>query len=111
MAGCDPVLFRPFAALFCRTLRAPDVDASTACHSNLRTRTIITTWPHIELLAAGVILDDLKQHTPVGSRGVLGDAAAALQVEGVHLLADVIAQLQGGVLCVQKGNMSNGEGR
>lgn len=35
---------------------------------------------------------DFLQHAPVGARGVLGDAAAALKVELVHLLADVVVQ-------------------
>lgn len=33
-----------------------------------------------------MVPDDLLQHPPVGTRLVLGDAAAALEVELVHLL-------------------------
>mmetsp|Transcript_35050 Transcript_35050/g.88742 ORF Transcript_35050/g.88742 Transcript_35050/m.88742 type:complete len:296 (+) Transcript_35050:706-1593(+) len=46
-------------------------------------------------LAARVVLHDVHEHAPVGARLVLGDAAAPLQVELVHLLADVVAQHAG----------------
>ena len=48
--------------------------------------------PHLVENALGLGVHDLLQHVPVGVRDVLGDAAAALQIELVHLLADVVAQ-------------------
>ena len=48
--------------------------------------------PHLVEGALGVGVHDLLQHAPVGAWDVLGDAAAALQIELVHLLADVVAQ-------------------
>jgi len=47
---------------------------------------------HLVLGALGLRLNDLLQHTPVCARGELGDAAAALQVELIHLLGDVVEQ-------------------
>ena len=49
-------------------------------------------WPDLEGGALWVGGHDLLQHAPVRAGGVLGDAAAALQVELVHLLADVVVQ-------------------
>ena len=50
------------------------------------------SWKDLELLPGGVLLHDLLQHPPVGTRLLLGDAAAALQVQRVHLLADVVLE-------------------
>ena len=43
-------------------------------------------------LSGGVLSHQLLQAAPVCSRHFLGDAAAPLQVELVHLLADVVLQ-------------------
>ena len=48
---------------------------------------------HLEGLLGGIFLHNGLQHPPVGPRLLLGDATAALQVQGVHLLADVVPQL------------------
>lgn len=48
--------------------------------------------PDLEGGAVGVGGHNLLQHAPVRTGGVLGDAAAALQVELVHLLTDVVVQ-------------------
>ena len=39
-----------------------------------------------------MLLNDLLQHPPICTGNELGDAAAALQVELIHLLGDVVAQ-------------------
>ena len=49
---------------------------------------------HLELLSGGVLLHDGLQDAPVCTGLLLGNAAAALQVQGVHLLADVVPQLR-----------------
>ena len=47
---------------------------------------------NLEFLPAGILLYDLLQHSPVGARLILWHTSAALQVEGVHSLADVVPQ-------------------
>ena len=47
---------------------------------------------HLVEGALGLRVHNLLQHAPVRARDALGDAAAALQVEFVHLLADVVPQ-------------------
>ena len=39
-----------------------------------------------------MLLDDLLQHPPVCAGNELWDAAAALQIQLIHLLGDVVAQ-------------------
>ena len=53
------------------------------------------SWEHLVEGALGLGVHDLLQHAPVRARDGLGDAAAALQVELVHLLADVVPQRRG----------------
>lgn len=58
------------------------------------TRKSSSVWPQTHLVqgALRMLLNDLLQHPPVCARGELGDAAAALQVQLVHLLGDVVTQ-------------------
>ena len=50
---------------------------------------------HLVEGALGLRVHDLLQHAPVRAGDGLGDAAAALQIELVHLLADVVPQHRG----------------
>ena len=47
---------------------------------------------HLVQGALRMLLNDLLQHPPICTGNELGDAAAALQVELIHLLGDVVAQ-------------------
>ena len=50
------------------------------------------SWKHLVEGALGLRVHDLLQHAPVRARHALGDAATALQVELIHLFADVVPQ-------------------
>ena len=54
---------------------------------------MVSQLGYLVLLPGGVLLDNGLQDSPVCTRLIFGDAAAALQVQGVHLLADMIPKL------------------
>lgn len=47
---------------------------------------------HLEHFTCRVLSHQLLQAAPVGPRHLLGDATAPLQVQLIHLLADVVPQ-------------------
>ena len=61
--------------------QAAEVGASTH-RADITSQVSERVWPHLELLAGGVRLDNLLQHPPVGAGAVLGDAAAGQREVG-----------------------------